>query len=45
LLVGGSLAWAIPFRGGERRTSAAFADTLCGGGIVAAALLLLAALA
>src|SRR5919201_129223 len=38
-LVGGTLAWAIPFRGGERRTSAAFADTLCGAGIVAAGLL------
>ena len=44
-LVGGMLAWAIPFRGGERRTSAAFADTLCGAGIVTAGLLLLAALA
>jgi rhomboid protease GluP len=44
-LVGGMLAWAIPFRGGEQRTSAAFADTLCGAGIVAAALLLLAPLA
>jgi rhomboid protease GluP len=44
-VVGGTLAWAIPFHGGERRTSAAFADTLCGAGIVAAALLLLAPLA
>ena len=44
-LVGGTLAWAIPFRGGERRTSAAFADTLCGAGIVAAALLVLVPLA
>jgi len=44
-VVGGTLAWAIPFRGGERRTSTAFADTLCGAGIVAAGLLLLAPLA
>jgi membrane associated rhomboid family serine protease len=44
-LVGGTLAWAIPFRAGERRTPAASAEMLCGVGIVAAALLLLAALA